>query len=145
MTARAGFTDIHELMNYASRIRALRRLMSRQGIESMLIHHLADVRYLCGFTGSNAFLALTANRAAMFTDGRYIAQAREETRGARVIIAARSARDESCHWLADSGVKRCSFDPGLCRCYFPDAIDCANARLDRGEIRLRPNFPTMNQ
>jgi Xaa-Pro aminopeptidase len=112
MTARAGFTDIHELMNYASRIRALRRLMSRQGIESMLIHHLADVRYLCGFTGSNAFLALTANRAAMFTDGRYIAQAREETRGARVIIAARSARDESCRWLADSGVKRCSFDPG---------------------------------
>jgi Xaa-Pro aminopeptidase len=93
-------------------MRALRRLMSRHGIESMLIHHLADVRYLCGFTGSNAFLAVTANRAAMFTDGRYIAQAHQETAAARVVIASRSARDESCQWLAATGVKQCAFDPG---------------------------------
>jgi Xaa-Pro aminopeptidase len=84
--------------------------MKQSGIESMLITHLADVRYLCGFTGSNAYLALTRNRAAMFTDGRYTAQAREETSAARVVIA-KSARDESCKWLASTGVSHCSFDP----------------------------------
>jgi Xaa-Pro aminopeptidase len=86
--------------------------MQQRGIESLLVTHPADVRYLCGFTGSNAFLALTANRAVMFTDGRYIAQAKEETSAARVVIAKKSARDESCRWLAASGVKHCAFDPG---------------------------------
>jgi Xaa-Pro aminopeptidase len=47
----------------------------------------------------------------MFTDGRYIAQAREETHAARVVIAAKSARDESCRWLASTKVKHCAFDP----------------------------------
>jgi Xaa-Pro aminopeptidase len=98
-------------MNHASRLRALRRLMKQHGVESLLVTHLADVRYLCGFTGSNAFLAITSNRAAMFTDGRYVAQARQETSGARVVIAAKSAREESCQWLAASGAKHCAIDP----------------------------------
>jgi Xaa-Pro aminopeptidase len=85
--------------------------MKQQGIDGLLVTHLPDVRYLCGFTGSNAYLGITATRAAMFTDGRYIAQAREETKGARVVIAAKSARNEACLWLASSGVKHCSFDP----------------------------------
>ena len=65
----------------------MRRQMKQRGVDSLLVTHLADVRYLCGFTGSNAFLAITPNRAAMFTDGRYIAQARQETNAARVVIA----------------------------------------------------------
>ena len=54
-------------MNHAPRVGRLRRQMKQQGIDSLLITHLADVRYLCGFTGSNAFLAVTPNRAVMFT------------------------------------------------------------------------------
>jgi Xaa-Pro aminopeptidase len=98
-------------MNHASRVRALRRLMKQHGVESLLITHLADVRYLCGFTGSNAFLAITVNRAAMFTDGRYVAQAQRETNAARVVIALKSARDESCRWLGATEARHCAFDP----------------------------------
>ncbi len=98
-------------MNHAHRLRLLRRQMNQRGIESLLVTHLPDVRYLCGFTGSNAFLGITARRAGMFTDGRYTAQAREETSAARVVIAAKSARDEACQWLAASGAGHCAFDP----------------------------------
>ena len=93
-------SGIPEQMNHAPQAPRLRRQMKQQGIDSLLVTHLPDVRYLCGFTGSNAFLAITASRAAMFTDGRYIAQARQETNAARVVIAAKSARDEACRWLA---------------------------------------------
>jgi Xaa-Pro aminopeptidase len=92
-------------------MRALRRQMTQLGLQSLLVTHLPDVRYLCGFTGSNAYLAITPNRAVMFTDGRYTVQARLETSAARVVIAAKSARDEACQWLAASGVKRCAFAP----------------------------------
>ncbi len=74
----------------------------RQGsVEALLITHLPDVRWLCGFTGSNASLAVTASKAVLFTDGRYTMQAREETRGARVAIAPKSAMKDACAWLAD--------------------------------------------
>ncbi len=85
--------------------------MQQQGVESILVTHLPDVRYLCGFTGSNAALAVTAKRAAMFTDGRYTAQAKEETHGARVVIAKKSALREACAWLEESGVVAAYFDP----------------------------------
>src|ERR1700722_4673173 len=98
-------------MSHPPRLRSLRRQMKQRGIESLLVTHLVDVRYLCGFTGSNAYLAITATRASMFTDGRYTAQARQETKGTRVVIAAKSARDEACNWLASSGVEHGAFDP----------------------------------
>jgi Xaa-Pro aminopeptidase len=90
--------------------RSLRRLMAEQGIEALLVTHLPDVRWLCGFTGSNAALAVTASRAVLFTDGRYTTQAREETHGARVMIAKKSALRECCALLGESA-KRAWFDP----------------------------------
>jgi Xaa-Pro aminopeptidase len=97
-------------MNHSGRIRALRKQMREQGIESVLVTHLPDVRYLCGFTGSNATLAVTAKRAAMFTDGRYTSQAKEETQGARVTISKKSALREACAWL-EQAVTTAYFDP----------------------------------
>jgi Xaa-Pro aminopeptidase len=98
-------------MNHLGRMRALRKQMLQQKLDAVLITHLPDVRYLCGFTGSNAALAVTAKRAAMFTDGRYTAQAREETQGARVVIAKKSALREACVWLEESGATATYFDP----------------------------------
>ena len=40
--------------------------------------HLPDLRYLSGFTGSSAALAITRRGACLFTDGRYKTQAAEE-------------------------------------------------------------------
>ena len=99
------------LMNHARRLRSLRRHMKREEIAALLVTHLADVRYLCGFTGSNAVLGITAHRASMFTDGRYTDQAQQETRAARVVIARKSAQREACAWIASTGVDHCAFDP----------------------------------
>jgi Xaa-Pro aminopeptidase len=95
---------------FAGRWRAVRRAMAEQQIEALLVTHLPDVRWLCGFTGSNAALALTAAKAALFTDGRYTTQAREETRGARVAIAKKSALRE-CAALLGESAKQAWFDP----------------------------------
>src|SRR5580692_8553996 len=99
------------LPNYRRRLGSLRSRMKQGGIDGLLVTHLADVRYLCGFSGSNALLCVTPTRAAMFTDGRYIAQARQETSGARVVIAAKSAPRAACEWLEASGIAHCAFDP----------------------------------
>ena len=79
-------------------------------VEALLVTNLPDVRYLCGFTGSNAALVVTANKAVFFTDGRYTTQAKEETEGVRVVISPKSALRDACE-LLDTSAKRASFDP----------------------------------
>ena len=82
-----------------------------KGVEALLVTHLPDVRWLCGFTGSNAALVLGCGGGArLFTDGRYTAQAKAEAAGVRVSIAAKPAALAACEWMAAAGVRRCGFD-----------------------------------
>ena len=97
-------------MNYQSRMRQLRAAMARQKIPALLVTHLPDVRYLCGFTGSNAALAITANAALLVTDGRYTAQASAEVKSAAVRIAKGPAIPEACRWLAATRAKHAYYD-----------------------------------
>jgi Xaa-Pro aminopeptidase len=76
----------------------------------MLLTHAPDVRYLSGFTGSNGAVALAGGRAALFTDGRYTAQAKAETYGLRVVVDRKPAATLAVEWLVQQKVKRCIFD-----------------------------------
>jgi Xaa-Pro aminopeptidase len=91
-------------------MRQLRAAMTKQKIAALLATHLSDVRYLCGFTGSNAALAITAKHALLVTDGRYTAQAAAEVKGAEVRIAKGPAPAEACRWLAAARVKHAYYD-----------------------------------
>ena len=74
--------------------------MNGSGLQGLLVTHLPDIRYLCGFTGSSAALAVTRRAARMFTDGRYIAQAAEEVRAAKVEIVPSAPAVAAVQWLA---------------------------------------------
>lgn len=52
--------------------------VARQRAESILVSFLPNVRYLCGFTGSNGLLLITPKTAILFTDPRYEIQAAQE-------------------------------------------------------------------
>lgn len=99
-------------MDHNRRIGLLRRRITRAGLHGLLVTHLPDVRYLCGFTGSNATLAVTRRSARLFTDGRYTAQAAEEVEAAKVQIVSGPAANNAAVWLAaQSGVELVGFDP----------------------------------
>jgi Xaa-Pro aminopeptidase len=97
-------------MQYPSRLKRLRGKMAEAGLASLLVTHLPDVRYLCGFTGSNAVIAVSAKRAVLCTDGRYTSQARAEAKAVRVVIAKKSALLEACALLVADGVESASID-----------------------------------
>jgi Xaa-Pro aminopeptidase len=80
------------------------------GVDGLLVTHLPDVRYLCGFTGSNAALVLAGGRVVLFTDGRYTAQAKAEAVGTRVVIATKPAVTAACEWMEETKIGRCGFD-----------------------------------
>lgn len=94
-----------------SRIKKTREIMAEQKLEALLVTNLPDVRYLTGFTGSNAALAITRRSAVLFTDGRYTVQAKDEVDGARVVIPKKkSAQTGAAEWLEQQGIKRCGID-----------------------------------
>ena len=86
-------------MDHRRRQQLLQRDLPRLRLDALLVTHLPNVRYLCGFTGSAGVLALAGQRAALFTDGRYTAQARREAVGVRVIISQGPAATAALQWL----------------------------------------------
>src|SRR5882757_10665523 len=97
-------------MNFSLRKRSVAAAAKSAGVDGVLVTHLPDVRYLSGFTGSNAALVLAGGRAVLFTDGRYTAQAKAEAVGSRVVIATKPAVAAASEWIAAAGVRRCGFD-----------------------------------
>ena len=57
----------------------LRALLAERDLDAALITSLVNVRYLTGFTGSNAALLLTQDSALLATDGRYIEQSAQQS------------------------------------------------------------------
>jgi Xaa-Pro aminopeptidase len=91
---------------------ALRRKLTRAGLPGLLVTHLPDLRYLCGFTGSSAALAVTRRASRLFTDSRYTAQAAAETTAARVQIVSTPPAVAAVQWLAaQPAVEIAGFDP----------------------------------
>jgi Xaa-Pro aminopeptidase len=74
-------------MNYPARQKKLREHLATTRFDALLISHLPNIRYLCGFTGSAGFLLVEEAGSLFFTDVRYDTQAREEVKGAKVVIA----------------------------------------------------------
>jgi Xaa-Pro aminopeptidase len=74
---------------HAGRRAALRALLPAADVQALLVTDLVNVRYLTGFTGSNAALLVhvDGDAASRFcTDGRYRTQARQEVPDVRPVI-----------------------------------------------------------
>jgi len=52
--------------------------LEKSGLDVLLVSFLPNVRYLTGFTGSNALLLLSPGRSQLLTDPRYTIQAAQE-------------------------------------------------------------------
>ena len=96
-------------MNFSLRKRRALKAAAAAGADALLVTHLSDIRYLCGFTGSAGALALCREGTQLFTDGRYRQQAESEAMGTTVVIESRPASVAAAVWLNENA-ERCSFD-----------------------------------
>jgi Xaa-Pro aminopeptidase len=108
------------------RLAALRRAMEAAGVDAFLVPRADAHRgetvtarderlaWLTGFAGSAGFAAVTAERAAVFVDGRYRLQVRAEVDGAAFEALDHSERPLG-EWLAAALPEggRVGFDPWL--------------------------------
>jgi Xaa-Pro aminopeptidase len=77
-------------MDFKGRRKNLLEALERQKVDALIVTHLPNVRYLCGFTGSAGVLLATP-RPIFCTDGRYAGQAAAQVEGVRISIVQGSA------------------------------------------------------
>ncbi len=132
-------------MDYAARLRRLQAALSDHKLDLFLVTHLPNIRYLCGFTGSAAALLIGDRGTTLFTDGRYIAQARAEVQGARIAIARNALLAAVAEWLIAG--RRTAARPILG--IEPESISAGMrdrlASALRGRVRLRSAVPLVEQ
>ncbi len=91
-------------------------LASRQ-LDALLVAFSSNLRYLSGFTGSNANLLVLPGRSILFTDPRYAIQARQEVT-CEVRISRRSLVADVVAALARRRLKRIGYEPARITCDF---------------------------
>jgi Xaa-Pro aminopeptidase len=94
---------------FESRRHKLRPLLREARVDAMLITALPNVRYLGGFTGSNAALLITAERELLFTDPRYQTQAPRES-DCEVKIAKGPLIREVLKWTKRLRIRKLGFE-----------------------------------
>ncbi len=95
---------------FARRLEAVRQRISESRLHGFLVTSLPNIRYLTGFTGSNAILFLSKERAHFFTDSRYRNQAPGEVREALVTIASGSLLEAFSRHAVVSAKERIGFE-----------------------------------
>ena len=88
-------------MDHLSRQKTFQKTIEGEELDGFVVTHPANLRYLCGYSGSNGLLLFLDGRRVFFTDGRYTEQAREEVRGARVVIAKGPLLDAATRIIGD--------------------------------------------
>jgi Xaa-Pro aminopeptidase len=86
-------------MDYLGRQRSLQNELSKHRLDAFLITHLANIRYLCGFTGSAGVLLVSEDKSIFFSDGRYASQARAEVQAGRIVIQRKPPLLLAAEWL----------------------------------------------
>jgi Xaa-Pro aminopeptidase len=132
-------------MDYAGRLRRLEVDLSNHKLDFLLVTHLPNVHYLSGFTGSSGALLIGEQDAILFTDGRYVAQARDEVRNARVAITAKAPVTAAAEWLAGA---RKNFKRRVLG-FEPESLTAGGHRrlasVLRGKARLKAALPLVER
>ena len=75
-------------MNHLARLKKIEAQLERDRIDAVFITHGANIRYLCGFTGSSGILSFCRGDWKFYTDGRYTEQAKQQVQGAALRVDA---------------------------------------------------------
>ena len=114
------------MQTHEARLAALREELKRRGVDGFIVpisdEHMSEyvgdyaqrLKWLTGFGGSAGFAAVTLNHAAIFVDGRYTVQVREQV-DAKLFAYKNVPADTLAGWLAEvcEAGARIAYDPWL--------------------------------
>jgi len=93
------------------RTSALRGGLERMDAQFLIVSNMSNIRYLSGFTGSEALLVLSQTDGWLLVDSRYTSQASAEVTGIRVVEFSRRL-ETLASILQEAGGAKVAFEAG---------------------------------
>jgi Xaa-Pro aminopeptidase len=99
-------------MNHAARLASARAVMEAAEVDAMIVSGLVNIRYLTGFTGSNALVVIGPDTSTLLTDFRYQTASEPLREWVDVELAERDVIRTAAERLADlsGGAGRVGFE-----------------------------------
>jgi len=99
------------MQRFERRLRKLRQELEARNLDTFIITHPQNRRYLSGFTGTDGTLFITGDKAALITDFRYLEQAQKESPAFELVEATSDILAQSLSDLATAvRAKRVGFE-----------------------------------
>ncbi len=115
-----------------SRIKKVKDVIKKKGLDAILITDMSNIRYISNFTGSNAYVFLTANNSYFFTDGRYKTQSKNEVKNFKISIC-KDILKEMPNYLPKKSIKKIGFED--------ESLTCSQLRLLRKYFKKKKFYP----
>jgi Xaa-Pro aminopeptidase len=93
-----------------NRLSSLKSFFEEYSLNALLFTDLRNIRYLCGFSGSEGALLVSLDHAWFLCDSRYTAQAAEEVHGAEIRECASIRIDTVAALAHEYGLERIGFE-----------------------------------
>jgi Xaa-Pro aminopeptidase len=93
-----------------SRLQQLRALISKEGMDVLLVSQQENRRYLSGFTGSSGWLFVSQHQAILATDFRYTEQAGQESHEFEILQTTGALSSWFAKLAMTHGWRRLGFD-----------------------------------
>ena len=117
------------------RLIVLRRLLNEQQLDGLLLFGLPDIRYHCGFTGSDGVLLVRPEETVFMSDSRYQAQARQQVVADRIVCYQTKVAGIA-EELSQGAIRRIGFDaPRINVAQFEELRDKCPADLEWCALR----------
>jgi Xaa-Pro aminopeptidase len=124
-------------MDFSARQKKLREHLATTRFDALLISHLPNIRYLCGFTGSAGLLLVEEAGSVFFTDVRYDTQAHEEVKGAKVVTAKKAVLSALGEFLGARRKRTRGWTIGLEAEHFTIAEENRLTQIKPAGVRLK--------
>jgi len=95
---------------HAKRRKALLAEIFHRKLDCLLVTHPANWFYLTGYTGESGALIVSRRGITLVTDGRFIVQAAEETRGVKIELQQGGLLAATGSFLKKKGLRRIGYD-----------------------------------
>ena len=132
-------------MDFHARQKKLREHLATTRFDALLISHLPNIRYLCGFTGSTGLLLVEEAGSVFFSDFRYDTQAHDEVKAARVVIARKSALQALAEFLRKRRKRARGWTVGLEAEHVTMADKKRLSDLRAPGVRLKDAYPVVER
>ena len=99
-------------MDMTARRQRAEALLAECGLDALIFFARENLRYLCGFTGSDGVLIVAAGQVLFLTDSRYTTQARAQVAADRV-VEYRIQSEGIAAALREAGAQRIGFEASL--------------------------------